>query len=343
MSQNLTDLSVQKLPEGTHFDGKLRNFGIRVGKNRRTWIVVKGDNRTKVTLGHYPALSLADARKRAQETFVAPTHTKPRISFPDALTAFLALPRWRESTRTVMRSTLKPFTWKKQIHLITHEDVVQVLEGIEKPSARHHAQKDIKTFFNWCIPRYLDHSPCIGLRTETQPSRARYLTNTELKAVWNACTGTFGIIVRLLILTGQRRGEIGNLHSDYIDGGVITLPAEVVKNNRTHTFPLGPLAQSLLPNTTGYLFGQYKDFTRQTKALRLACGVPDFSLHDIRRTYSTIHAELGTPLHITEQLLNHRSGTISGVASTYNRYSYAKEMREAVLLYEQHIVSVVAG
>jgi hypothetical protein len=58
-----------------------------------------------------------------------------------------------------MRSTLRPFTWKKQLHAITHEDVVRVLEEIKKPSARFHARKDITTFFNWTIPRYLDVSP----------------------------------------------------------------------------------------------------------------------------------------------------------------------------------------
>ncbi|MGA8583656.1 MAG: Arm DNA-binding domain-containing protein [Roseiarcus sp.] len=61
----LTDLSVRNLPEGLHLDARLSSFGIRVGKRRKTWIVIKGKNRTKVSLGQYPAMSLADARKRA--------------------------------------------------------------------------------------------------------------------------------------------------------------------------------------------------------------------------------------------------------------------------------------
>jgi Arm DNA-binding domain len=163
---NLTDIVVQKLPEGLQFDTKVKNFGMRVGKSRKTWMVVKGENRTKITLGHYPDISLSEARKLALDAIRAPTWTKPRIAFPDALRIFLALPKWRPGTVTVMRSTLKPFTWKKQLHAITHEDVVRVLEEIEKPSARFHARKDITTFFNWTIPRYLDVSPCVGIKAE---------------------------------------------------------------------------------------------------------------------------------------------------------------------------------
>jgi hypothetical protein len=155
---NLTDILVQKLPEGFHFDTKVKSFGMRVGRSRKTWMVVKGENRTKITLGHYPDISLSEARKLALDAIRAPTWSKPRISFPDALQAFLALSKWRSGTVTVMRSTLKPFKWKKQLHAITHEDVVRVLEEIEKPSARFHARKDITTFFNWTIPRYLDVS-----------------------------------------------------------------------------------------------------------------------------------------------------------------------------------------
>jgi hypothetical protein len=61
----LTDLAVQKLPEGLHLDTKTRGFGIRVGKHRKTWVILRGAARAKETIGHYPALTLAEARKRA--------------------------------------------------------------------------------------------------------------------------------------------------------------------------------------------------------------------------------------------------------------------------------------
>jgi hypothetical protein len=80
---NLTDILVQKLPEGLHFDTKVKNFGMRVGKSRKTWMVVKGENGTKITLGHYPDIALSEARKLALDAIRAPTWSKPRISFLD--------------------------------------------------------------------------------------------------------------------------------------------------------------------------------------------------------------------------------------------------------------------
>lgn len=335
---NFTDLGVQKLPEGTHFDGKVKGFGIRVGKNRKTWIVVKGENRTKLTLGHYPATSLSDARKLAQEAIVAPTSGKPRIAFPLALQAFLALPTRRSGTVAVMHSTLKPFTWKKQVHLITHEDVVKVLEGIEKPSARFHAQKDIKTFFNWCIPRYLDVSPCLGLRTEPQPTRDRLLTDDEVKAIWQYENKPYSHIIKLCILTGQRVGEVTKFNSKWVDGDLITIPKEVTKNGHEHIFPYHIQTAMYLSHYIGNTFSR---FSYAKRKIDEATGVTDWVVHDLRRYFSSTHAKIGTPLHITELLLNHRSGTVSGVAATYNRYSFLKEMREAVKNYEIYIGTTI--
>src|SRR5271156_6264823 len=87
----LTDLSVRSLPEGLHLDARLPSFGIRVGKKRRTWIVIKGKNRTKISLGHYPAMSLADARKRATVELAKPASASELADMPsyaDALAEF---------------------------------------------------------------------------------------------------------------------------------------------------------------------------------------------------------------------------------------------------------------
>ena len=347
---NLTDLSVQKLPEGLHFDGRLPSFGIRVGKQRKTWLVVKGDNRTKVRLGHYPAMSLQEARKRALLALGSPMQERPAISFPDAVDAFLGLSRWRPQSKRVLTSSLRHFTWKRNVDKITHEDVVQALGAIKGSSARAHALKDIRTFFNWCIPRYLPASPAAGIKMEKQTSRERVLTRDELKAVWNACEGTFGTIVQLLILTGQRKMEIGSLTSDQIQDTVVVLPPEVTKNGRVHQFPIGTLAQSLLPTRDSYLFRSsknpdepYNGYTFHLNELQKHSGTSDWTLHDLRRTFATLHAELGTPIHVIEKMLNHQSGTLAGVAGIYNRYNYQPEMRSACAAYEAHIQSLLAS
>jgi integrase len=70
-------------------------------------------------------------------------------------------------------------------------------------------------------------------------------------------------------------------------------------------------------------------------------GVREFVLHDIRRTFATELASLGVAIHVIEKLLNHSGGQLSGVAAIYNRFSYAKEMREAVLLWEKHLMRLL--
>ena len=238
----LTDLTVRTLPEGLHLDARLPSFGIRVGKRRKTWIVIKGKNRTKVSLGHYPAMSLADARKRAMVELSKPpsaaSETAVMPSYPEALAEFHAIhvanlrPR---SAYQLSRNLTRHFQWTKPLDQITHQDVLTALDGIEARSQRAHALKDIRTFFNWCIPRYLKSSPCIGIKKSTQKPRDRVLADDELCKVWNRAREIgypYGTIVLLLILTGQRLGEIAGLRWEWIEEGTVTFPGEITKNAR---------------------------------------------------------------------------------------------------------------
>lgn len=108
---SLTDMGVQKPTAGTYFDARTPAFGIRVGKHRKTWIATKGKDRRVITLGHYPAVSLSDARKRAYKVFLAPEEARSTITFPEAKEAYLAQEKWRSHSRRVLTSSLKHFTW----------------------------------------------------------------------------------------------------------------------------------------------------------------------------------------------------------------------------------------
>ena len=349
-----TDLAIQSLPPGLHFDERTPSFGIRIGVYRKTWLVLKGDNRTKVRLGHYPDLSLAEARRKALVALGSPLAPKSSMSFQDAKAAFLALPRWKPRSLSVLESSLKHFAWTRQLDKITHEDVATALEAIKAPSARAHALKDIRTFFNWCVPRYLPSSPATGLVMDSQPTRSRVLSDEELVKVWRAAEligYPFGHIVMMLILTGQRRSEIGSLRAEYIHGDRITLPPEVTKNGREHTFPLTVMAATLLPSLDGFVFrptrdtrsatGHFNAWSKSHAALLTASGTKDWTLHDLRRTFSTKMAALKVRQEVTEKLLNHVSGSISGVAAIYNRHSYFEEMTEALALYETHLQTLL--
>jgi integrase len=338
-----------------HFDTKTPAFGIRVGKLRRTWLVVKGKNRTKVALGHYPAISLQDARKRAKLELATPSSTKPEITFPEALEAFLGQSRWRLHSKRVLASSLKHFTWKRLLSKITPEDVIEALDAIQAPSARAHALKDVRSFFNWCIPRYLSASPAQGIKMEKQPTRDRVLTDDELVRVWKAAEQIghpFGTIVMLLILTGQRRTEIGSLKWDYIKNDRLTLPPAVTKNGREHSFPLGTLAISTLNSQSAsarqrsatYLFpahgkpeGSFKGWSNSLSRLHKLSTTSDWTLHDLRRTFATNLAALNVPIHVTEKLLNHISGTTGGLVGIYQRHQYWDEQVDALRRWEERV------
>lgn len=340
----LTDVAIRSLKPGVYYDDRTPGFGIRIGVRTKTFIVQKGRGRVKMALGHYPALSLADARKKALVALGSPLEAKSTITFTEAKEAFLSLDRWRPASKRVIESSLRPFIWTRPLAKITFEDVAQAIEAIEKPSARAHALKDLRTFFNWCIPRYISSSPCIGLKMEPQPSRSRVLSDDELKAVWMAAEQIgypYGDIVRMLILSLQRRGEIGALQPSWLTDDTLTIPADVAKNGRQHTIPLSPLLKELATSFASKRGSPFTAWSKSQAALLKLSGTSGWTPHDLRRSGATRLAALDVPIHVTERILNHTSGTISGVAAIYNRHSYFEEMKSALTLYEAHLQSLL--
>jgi integrase len=203
---------------------------------------------------------------------------------------------------------------------------------------------------------YMVINPCAAIKLKKIPPRTRVLSDAELRAVWTATSQpyAFNYIVRLCILLGQRRGEIGLLRAEYIDweSRTITLPPEIVKNGRKHTFPFGETAADILRKlpSEGYLFPSTKSgslvfngWLYCKRELDLACPLPHWTLHDLRRTFATNMAALRVAPHVTERLLNHSSGIISGIAAIYNRFQYMDEMREAVQAWENRLKQIIAS
>lgn len=192
----------------------------------------------------------------------------------------------------------------------------------------------------------------------------------------------FASIVQLLTLTGQRRGEVAALRAHYLQGReaqgtsgrgkeqsptrteegsspsattwTITLPAELTKNSRSHSFPIGPHTASILSAASysaapgsllfparGRASAPFNGWSKAKVALDTLSNVTNWTLHDLRRTYATRMAALGCPPHIIEKLLNHVSGQISGVAAVYNRHNYIEEARPWVVQYEQKLLALV--
>lgn len=357
--ENFTDLAIRALPQGTHYEKKTPGFGIRIGKQKKTWLVLQGprDNRTQTIIGYYPSLTLQEARRRALVALGTRFSQKDYPTFPEALSEFLAQDRWKTRSKYVLIKSLDHFHWSKTLEKITHQDVLQQVDAVKGEGARSHAIKDIRTFFNWCVPRYLTVSPAVGLKMPTYVPRARVLSDDELRAVWIAAEQIgypFGTITQLLILTGQRRSEIGSLQKSWISEDKITLPPEATKNGKEHSFPLSSLTVSSLAmvqnhKDTPLLFpARARSNTpfigwgnSKTRLDKLA-GIAPWTLHDLRRTFATGLASLGVPIHVTERLLNHRE-TTGGIIAVYQTHAYWPEQVQAIAAWESKLLSIVGN
>jgi|SRR5665213_3248418 len=371
---HLTDLTVRSLksPESgqkTYLDDTLPGFGVRISPaGSKAFVLVHGRNRRRTTIGRYPVISLSEARARAKEILAEEILGKSRLpttAFSDAVELYLAgLPQRNKPSsvqstkRRLVRHFVPPLR-RERLDEITASQISQIIDRlVDTPSEANHALVAIRGFFSWAERRHLvSRSPCGLLQSPSRSvSRERVLSSEELKKVLGAATldrSPFGAIVELLVLTGQRRGEIAALSSTMIDmpTKTIMLPSSLTKNGRKHTFPFGTRAEALLQRhfVDGLLFaargldGPFSGWSKSKARLDKKCGVQNWTLHDLRRTFATQLAALGTPIHVTEKLLNHVTGTISGVAAIYNRHTYMDEMRQAIEAYERHLATLTGS
>jgi len=367
MKLRLTDLGVKKLQppvsgQVTHWDTMTPGFGVRCSAKSKSYVVMYGRKRQLKTLGRHPDLPLAEARKRAR-SFLA-THAlspEPEAEYDYQAVVEVYLEdcegRVRPNTMKGYRLYLEGIVFTGAISKVTQAQVMRAIKNnTPSPSSQNYAFTTFKVFFNWAVRRqYLSHNPLEALKRPHRTSpRERVLDDAELKTLLEYCRSVddrFTQIVELLIYTGQRKGEVANLEWQEVDGNRLILPASKTKNKREHTLPLGSHALDLLHRVEGgatFVFGTpiddkpFNGFGKSTKRMLTETGLSHFTLHDLRRTFATAHAKIGTPIHVAEKLLNHVSGTISGVAAVYNRHSYAEEMRQATLHYDEYLSELMA-
>src|SRR5262245_18774930 len=222
------------------------------------------------------------------------------------------------------------------VHDITRRDVLDILDRVVDggaPIAANRVFAAVRKFFNWCVARdILAASPCTGVKPPTAESaRDRVLSDDELRLVWQAANklgGTFGPLVKLLALTGQRRDEVAQMRWNEIDidNRLWTLPPARVKNNQPHEVPLSGAAVTVLNNVpraagSPYVFttndgaspaSGYSKGKRRIDAL-LPRDMSPWRLHDLRRSTASGLARLGINLPVIEKVLNHASGSFAGI------------------------------
>jgi len=380
------------LPKGKSellvFDDALPGFGLRIrAGGKRTWIVQYrlGAKQRRLSLGSTTSMELEAARVEARRALskvglaVDPQAEKAKARTDASITLGALIDRHLD----VKRSKLRPRSYSEvQRHLkkdwaslhgqpitaLTRADVANRLSILTKsngPVAADRARSALSSFFTWAVKEGLtENNPVIATTPPAVPrARERTLPDHELVEVWNACRDdAYGRIVRLLILTGQRREEVGGILWPEVDQkkALWSLPPHRTKNHRAHDVPLSDRALDIIagvPQRTDrdLLFGEgegaFSGWSRAKASLdrriqeargkaagsKKPNAMPAWRLHDLRRTFATRLADLGVGPHVIEAILNHVSGAKAGVAGTYNRSVYAAERRTALTLWAEHI------
>lgn len=369
----LTDITVRALKAETQtdfWDTKTPGFGVRVGPYTKTFMVKVGNRRT--TIGPYPDISLADARRQALAAKAEVRTSAVRIpKVGEALTLYLAYvaernrPRVQYERTRVLRKHILPTLGSKAVDLVDDRDIGRILDGLVKtPAERNHAFKEARTFFRWMTKpprRFIRFSPLTGMEMPVKEKRRRrVLADAELVSVWRAGLRTgypFGDMVRLLILLGQRRGEVAALQWPWINNRerLITLPEWLTKNGVEHTFPYGDRAAEIFEtiprlNRTQLLFPArghddrpFNGYSKAKAELERRPSIRAWTLHDLRRTFSTRLGNLDVPQRVNDRLLNHISqGEISPLGRVYNLAAYLPQMRDAIARFEGHLTDLLA-
>jgi len=307
----LTDISLRSLKPRSEqyavFDELLPNFGVRVDtRGTLSFFVMYRVNgrRKRDTLGQFPIISLAEARHLARQRLAKLVledknpNFVPRTEFAEAAGDFFELhcavrnkPRTAVETERLFKRYWLPAFKRKTVQEIRTQDISEVLDRLlATPSEALHALAAVRKFFSWARQRRLvAHSPCEGLQlgVRSQP-RTRVLSDAELVKLYRAAEGCgypYGTIVQLLLLTAQRRNEIASLDWSCIneEERLITLPPELVKNNREHVFVFGDMAAGLfdkVPRVGELLFPargcsdrSFSGWSKAKRALDQRCGV----------------------------------------------------------------------
>lgn len=329
----------------------------------------------RLTIGRFPIMSLADARERVRQVLYEieigrfedqtgiEVETKPTLGemIPDYIEKYAKVHNrdWKRK-----QALLEKFATlcDKRIDQIKRADVVKACDVIHKsaPTSANRALAHLKHLMGWCVERgMIEANPIAGMKPlSKERPRERVLTDNELGALWAVCGDEgypFGDCMKLLMLSGQRRAEVAEMRWSELDleKRLWTLPSSRAKNGKQHTVPITDAMLEVLRKTPRFFnsdyvftttgktpvsgFGRVKD--RLDKALPE--GTEPWIIHDLRRTMSTNMAMLGVPQPVTEALLNHKTGVVSGVAAIYNVYSYADEKREALSLWNSHVNKII--
>ena len=312
----------------------------------------------KLADGRDPAAEKKEARAGGADSFsvVAERYLRQHVNRNNR-----AL--WAAEVKRLLDVEILPRWKNKRADEITKRDVSELLDGIVErgsPITANRAYAVIRRLFGWAHEKdIVKSSPCEGLtRPVKERSRDRILDDAEIRLFWRACDGAgypFGSIGKLLLLTGQRLREVGEMTGAELDLALRqwTIPRQRSKNDEAHIIPLSDAALEVIESlprihgAKGYLFTTTGEtavsgFSRAKEAIDKAMGSPPhWTFHDLRRTAASGMARLGIQLPIIEKVLNHRSGSFSGIVGVYQRHDFADEKRKALETWARFVMSLL--
>jgi integrase len=365
-----------------YFDSKMPGFGLRASRGgKRSWILlyrVKGDPRKRrLTLGEYPALTLADAREKARAIVVgvdrgadpatAKQTEKGAATFEALALEYLerhAKPNkrtWKDDERA-LRKDVFPVWGQRKAHEIKRKDVILLLDAIQERGAPIMANRTlalVRKVFNWAISRdLLEANPCAQVKPAAAERQSdRCLTEDEIRLVWSSFSAqppAFAAMFKLRLLTAQRGGEIESMRWADVDLAARwwTIPAERAKNGLSHRVPLSSPSLALLQEQHGrsgtgeWVFpsrqrtvGPVANSRHAADSAKEKSGV-DFVLHDLRRTAASYMCGMSISRLVVSKILNHVE---TGITRVYDRHGYDTEKRQALDAWAERLIALVAG
>jgi len=360
------------------WDASCRGLGIRaLSSGRRSWIFQYRDQhgRTRrIALGDVSVVSLDDAREEARRKAAGVAHgANPSVERKTRRTAGTAL-ELIEAYLLQAKARLRPRSYKEternlRIHsaslhherteAVRRRDISEILERITKksgPIAANRVRAALSALWSWGLRTGRiegDTNPVAFTLHHPEKARERTLNDLEIKAIWGATdTGEdYARIVRLCLLTGCRREEIASLRWSEVLADRIAIGSDRMKGKLPHEVPLAPMIEAALPqrpeNADSCVFGKrgtgFSGFSDgkdklDAKLVKSGLNAPPWSLHDLRRTFSTRLHDAGIDPIVIEALLAHKQ---QGVAAVYNRASFRDAKKSALLRWHQLLVEVV--
>lgn len=270
---------------------------------------------------------------------------------------------WKEDQR-ILNAYFSPTLANVRITEIVKGDISKLLAKIRergKTTQENRALACVRAMFNWAVSQdYLETNPCIGLKANKEKSRDRVLSDDEIRTLWLGLENpsfhvAIASVLKLQLLLGLRVGEACSLHWSDINGDWLTIPPDRTKNGREHRILLTRDSRKIIDSAPTHSIEKYIFSARGDgkpinpdsvqKALsrvfyRREINLTPFRTHDLRRTFGTRLAKLGTKREVIDRALNHVDSSVHAV---YNRHDFDQELEKALLSWHRELKKIISN